>query len=108
MRFPPFHDPNRGYLTTCASAASDSLAHALTYVPPPAIGGWGGSGIPPGALVGWLGLFWRCRRRNSGEQSGSGPAPTNRLTHSNGRRSCHVAIIQTLAASTHHLLALRC
>ena len=49
---------------TCASAASDSLANALSYVPPPAIGGWRAPELSSDALVGcmrWLGGVSRGR-----------------------------------------------
>ncbi len=44
-------------LTTRASAASDSLAHALPYVPPPAIGGWRIKERSQEALVGCMRLL---------------------------------------------------
>jgi hypothetical protein len=47
----------RQLLTTCASAASDLPAHALTYIPPLAIGGLHRTEPSPDALVGCLRLL---------------------------------------------------
>lgn len=57
-------------LTTYASAASDPLAHALTYVPPLAIGGLHRTEPNPDALVGWMRWLG-----SAGPESSSGELP---------------------------------